>query len=166
MKKIVISICLLMLIVSCSKSDESEDLIALDILTIGKGNLYGNGQEGINQQNIVINDSSSWLDLLNQMDSVDNISNEFIETSIDFTTYRVVAVFGDLKTTDGHIIDINVIVNPMNIVLDIDTYITEGNTLPVITQPFHIIKIPLNDLPVIFNNISISALDDGQPLVD
>ncbi|KUJ52636.1 protease complex subunit PrcB family protein [Chryseobacterium sp. JAH] len=114
---------------------------------IGKGNLSGSY---VSQQNIVITTTAQWTALLNSLDSVNNISGGFTETNIDFNQFMVIATFDQVFSNGGHSIDIiTVDENPQNIVVDLEKLLT-GNATSVVTQPYHIVKIPKSTKPVLF----------------
>lgn len=132
---------------------DSEDVSNLEFQStevnfseIGKGTLLGNGQEGITQSNIVISNTDDWLDLVSQMDSVINVSDNFTEIEINFNEFTVFVVFLDLK---GNGSEVNI-----NSAVENETYIsvsveeTEFPTL-ALTQAFHIIKIPITDKEIV-----------------
>tara|TARA_B100000768_G_C11037098_1_gene272609 strand:+ start:143 stop:589 length:447 start_codon:yes stop_codon:yes gene_type:complete len=119
----------------------------VEFTEIGKGSLFGNGNESILRSNLVINNQSDWQNLIDQMNSVNNVSSTFSETSIDFTSFSVIAIFLDIKQ-NGSEITINTITeNETNIL--VSTQETElDNT--VITQPFHIVKIQKTNKEIVF----------------
>lgn len=119
-------------------------------LRIAKDNLYGNGDEGIIEQNMVISESTSWTNLIAQMNSVNTVSDSFSETDIDFSEYRVIAVFDEIKGNGGHSLELNIRSNFENIIVSITDIVPLGNATSMITQPFHIVKILNSDLAIQF----------------
>jgi len=117
---------------------------------IAKGNLYGDGAEGLVKQNMIITTSNAWNNLLTKMNAVNTVSNNFSETDIDFTKYKIVAVFDDIKSTGGHRLDLKINSDSKNTIVTITNTGPDGFATTVITQPFHIVKIMANDLPIIF----------------
>ena len=132
---------------SCNSDDNSEiKSTKINFTEIGKGALHGNGQEGISQSNITITNTNDWLNLISQMNSVSNVSDNFTEIDIDFNEFTVFAIFLDVKGNGWKIEIENIIENENNI--SISTQETEfANS--VMTQPFHIIKIPKTTKPII-----------------
>ncbi len=107
-----------------------------------------NGSEGINQQNMVIQKNNDWDNLLAQLDSY--TVSTFTETKIDFDNYQIIAVFDEVYGNGGHSIDIiKITENEADIVVKIKNLQT-GGINSVITQPFHIVKIPIIDKPILF----------------
>ena len=150
MKKNTLIILLLFFIISCNSNDDDSEITAIDVTLISKDNLYGNGEEGITQQNKVITDLNSWNDLITQMNSINNVSDNFSETVIDFSQYMIIAVFDEIKGNGGHSIELNISANSANIIVEIIKSSPDGNATTVITQPYHIVKIPVSDLPILF----------------
>tara|TARA_R110000751_G_scaffold90009_1_gene176896 strand:- start:192 stop:656 length:465 start_codon:yes stop_codon:yes gene_type:complete len=117
---------------------------------IAKGNLYGAGEEGVAKQNTVIENQSDWEKLMAQMNKVNNVSESFTETKIDFSEYTIIAVFNDVKGSGGNSIELDISTTSEN-TLVVVTYISPtGNATSVMTQPYYITKIPKTDLSVVF----------------
>lgn len=119
----------------------------VNVQLIGKGNLSG---DYVAQQNTVITNTTQWNNLLADLDSTNNVSGSFTETNIDFNQYMVIAVFDEVYNNGGHSIDIiSVIETSQNIEVDVEKLLP-GNATSVVTQPYHIVKIPKILKPVIF----------------
>ena len=84
------------------------------------------------------------------MNSVNNVSENFSEIDIDFSEYKVIAVFDDIKPNGGYSLDVNIVSNSENIIVNTILSQPEGNATTVITQPFIIVKISNSELPIIF----------------
>jgi len=150
LKKYVFIILPALLIFSCTPEDNAIESIDTTTTLIAKDNLYGNGAEGIEQKNMVITDADSWTNLMNQMNSVNPITDAFYETDIDFSVYQVIAVFDEIKGNSGHSLKLDLIWEPDNIMVNITHSAPEGFAYDTMTQPFHIVKIEATDLPVLF----------------
>lgn len=150
MKKNVILLLLSMLVFCCNTVDYKTKIIDDESTLISKGNLYGNGSEGISKTNMLINDQASWSNLLAKMNTVNNASEGFSETNIDFSLYQVIAVFDKIRPSEGYSIGLNIVNNSENIIVNISYISSEENAADVMVQPFHIIKIPIFNLPIIF----------------
>ncbi len=124
--------------------------VNLESILIAKSNLYGAGAEGISQQNLVITDQESWSNLMTQMNSVNNVTDTFSEIDIDFSAHQIIAAFDEIKGSGGHQITLDIVANPENIIVTVTSLAPEGLVPLIITQPFHIVKIPVSSLPVIF----------------
>jgi hypothetical protein len=149
MKKKSLLILLSIFILSCNTEDDNFEIANVESALIAKGNLYGNGEEGIIQQNIVISNQNSWSDLITQMDSSNNVSDSFLETNIDFSQYRIIAIFDEIKDNGGYLLELSINSNLDNIIVSIIND-SQGDTSNVITQPFHIVKIQKSNLPIVF----------------
>jgi hypothetical protein len=149
--KTIILIIGFFLAVSCNSDDTSSSAQStpVNFTEIGKGALYGNGSEGITQSNMVITNDADWQNLIYQMNSVNNVTNEFSESNIDFGSYVIVAVFLEVKQHGWELEISNIEETTSNIVVSkIETALINS----VITQPFHIVKIPITTKPIEFEN--------------
>jgi len=150
MKKRMLIVLILFTVVltNCNKKDGTYEEI--EFTTIGQDNLYGNGQENIDKDNLTIYDTESWNSLLTKIDTKNNVSDGFLETSIDFTNFMVIAIFDEVYGNGGHSIDIvKIEENASNIVVTIDN-ILKGDITTVMTQPFHLVKIKKTDKQITF----------------
>jgi hypothetical protein len=147
--KAIILILSIFLATSCSSDDNNTTTQSTPITftEIGKGGLFGNGAEGIAQSNMVIDNTTDWQNLMNQMNSVNNVTNEFSETNINFNAYTVIAIFLEVKQNGWEVEISNIEENTTNITVSKTE--TESDNL-VITQPFHIVKIPITNKPIEF----------------
>ena len=137
---------LILIIISCTKKDN--DFLLIDPVLVGKGNL--NGSEGIAQQNLIIKNTSDWENLIAQFNDFKVL--ELKDTDINFDTFQLIAVFDQVYGNGGHSIDITRIVEyDANIAVTIE-HLETGDDTSVVTQPFHIVKIPLINKPIIFEN--------------
>ena len=150
MKKNILIILLSIFVLSCSSDDDNSEMTNIESTLIAKDNLYGNGAEGITQRNLIISDQTAWNDLIAQMNSVNIVSDNFTETDINFSEYKIIAVFDEIKRNGGHSLELDIISNSENIIVNITDLAPEGDATTVITQPFHIVKILNSDLPIIF----------------
>lgn len=149
MKNLLI-ILLSILIWSCSSDDNNPKITKVESILIAKGNLYGNGLEEISEQNLIVSDQTVWNDLISQMDSANNVSDNFTETDIDFSKYTIIAIFAEIKGNGGHSLELNIITNSDNIIVNITNLVPQEDCSNVITQPFHIVKIQNFNLPIKF----------------
>jgi len=120
----------------------------LDFSIVAQGNL--DGRENIEKSNLIIQDNTSWENLISKMNTIKDVSDKFIETDIDFSRYTIIAVFDEVYGNGGHSIDvITVKENDFNVIVKLDRLL-KGNLASVITQPFQIIKIPKTEKQIIF----------------
>lgn len=135
-----------------NKMNTFTDTKQIDVILIAKGSLYGSGKEGIKKQNLVITSSENWNELVAKMDSVNEVSNSFSETDIDFSKYSVIAVFNGVVGSGGHNINLAVDKKEDEILVNIISKSSMGLAVTVMNQPYYIAKIPKTNLPVVFNN--------------
>lgn len=150
MNKIFITLVLLFAL-NCKSTQNKERMGEEDIALIGKGNLYGSGEEGIKAQNSIITDESDWQDLMAKMNSLNKVSDGFSESKIDFSKYTIIAAFDEVKTTGGHSLELNITPNSENIKVNVISKSPDGMATDVMTQPYYIVKITKSDLPIIFS---------------
>lgn len=153
-KHLLILLCsIFFMSISCrDNNDDDEQLDSkseINFQLIGKGNFVGNYAA---QQNTVITTSTQWNNFLNQIDSTNNHpSTDFTETNIDFDQFMVIIVIDAVYPNGGHSVDIMTVdENSQNIEVDVEKLL-QGNVTTVVTQPYHIVKIPKILKPVIFN---------------
>lgn len=128
---------------SCNSNDfEPRDI---ETITIGRNTL--NGSEGVQQSNRVITNQIEWQSLVNQMDMINNVSSQFTETDIDFNNYMIIAIILNVKISgyDVEITNVTEYENNITVSKNETEYITA-----VMSQPFHIIKIPKSNKEIVF----------------
>jgi hypothetical protein len=135
---------------SCNSDDDNSNPTNIKSTLIAKDNLYGNGAEGIEKQNLIISNQTAWDNLITQMNSVNNVSDSFTETNINFSEYTVIATFDEIRGNGGHSLELNITSNSENIIVNIIDSVPDGNATTVIAQPFNITKIQNSDLPILF----------------
>ncbi len=146
MKKLILAIFFATITISCSKSEVNLDAIPINITPelVAKGNHNGSGN--INQQNIILTNQNDWNVYLNRI----NEYNIYTINPVDFSNYQLIVVFDQVFGNGGHSIDItNVVENYNNITITVQRLQTGGLTT-VISQPFHIVKIPKSVKPIVF----------------
>ncbi len=127
----------------------------LEINIVEKGELYGAGDEGIPASYHVVRDVATWEELRAQANAT-NV--EFNDLEIDFYNEVVVAVFHEVLTSfssDVSSIDVVSIIEHIDrVVVKVTT--PEGSALgllPVMNQPFEVVKIPMcyeDNKPIVF----------------
>ena len=149
------------IILSCNNNDEPTPIpfVPLTIIPaiIAKRNDKG-PTEGISNENFIINDNPNWTNIKNLMDApyiaigLGNYytENHFSETTIDFTNFTVIAVFDQVYGNGGHSVDITGITEYENNIIVTVENLQTGNASSVITQPYHIVKIPKATKPIVF----------------
>ena len=149
------------ILLSCNNDDDVAPVVTppfvpvvIEPILISKRNI--NPSVNIDQQKTVINTILEWNTLLNQIDifyqpfGIDFTTQNFTETTVDFTNYTVIAIFDRVYGNGGNSIDItNITEFETNIIVTVENLQT-GNTSSVITQPYHIVKIPKATKPIVF----------------
>jgi len=139
---------------SCETYDfqvNENDTIPPDTLIfVGKGTLYGAGDEGITKENLVIKTKNEWDSLITKINSVNNESSHFEETDINFSKYQVFALFEEVKGSGGWSIDITNVIWYADSTVVVYTNLERGSGLSVMCQPYYIAKIPVSNKEIIF----------------
>lgn len=156
MKKFLAIAYLSMGLVACSSDDNKQSkqnnefepvIITMD--NVMQGSLIAKGEMGgpyfADELFTVITNQTDWQNLIDQMNSVDPTTPE---ADIDFDIYEVIAVFDEGKTTGGYSIDITNIIE-LEKEIEVDR-LHKGNDTQIVTKPFHIVKIPKINKPVVF----------------
>ena len=152
-KHLFLLLCFIFFMISCSDNHDNDEQLEsknqINFQLIGKGNFMATYAT---PQNTVITNSTQWNNFLNQIDGPNNHpSAGFTETNIDFNQFMVILVVDEVYPNGGHSVDIiTVDENPQNIEIDIEKLL-QGNVTTVVTQPYHIVKIPKIAKPVLFN---------------
>lgn len=146
----LLGIVILLLVVNCKSTENKAKMVKEDVILIGKGNLYGSGSEGIEQQNLVITSESEWKELLTKIDSVNKVSDSFSETQIDFSKYGIIAVFDAVKNSGGHSLSLVFQETKDKFLVEVLRKSPDGIATSVMTQPYYIVKIPIQNVPVVF----------------
>ncbi|MFP9100133.1 protease complex subunit PrcB family protein [Flavobacterium sp. RHBU_24] len=154
MKKIVLFAALAFAATGCQDDGANTlttDPVAIEFSQVGKSDLYGNGAENIEGGNLVINADADWQALLTQMAAVNPLPEGF-NADVDFSQFTVIAAFDPIRPNGGHFIDVvSVATTGAAVTVDVNSSGPEGgNATTVMTQPYHIIKIPKTTLPVAF----------------
>ena len=84
------------------------------------------------------------------MNAVNDVTQSFTETKIDFDTYTILVVFDKLRSSGGYGIDLEVETKADKIIVKTIKTSPEGIASAVMTQPYCIIKIVRSDLPIVF----------------
>lgn len=152
--KNIITLILAIALISCSSDDDNYnddntpvfEPVHVEFTTIGKGTtgVFGN----ISASNLFITNENDWINLLNQVSTNGSVSLDFFSTTdVDFNTSYVVAVFLDIKPNRWLVEITEIIECESSIVVSIYDFPQIGDA---ITQPFHIVKIPNTDKPIVF----------------
>ena len=150
MHKVIILLLLLLPLNCKTKANTSSMKQAENMMIIAKGDLYGSGAEGIEKQNMVISNQNDWNSLKDKMNSVNSVYDNFSENEIDFSKHRIIAVFDEVKGSGGHSIELNFTEHTDMLLIEVLYKSPEGMATSVMTQPYYIVKIDKNNLPITF----------------
>ena len=145
MKKVFFSLSIILLITCYSFENNFEEKEIL-YETLGQDYLHGSGDEGFKRENIIVKNKSDWIDLLNQMNS--HTTAKFENTEINFDTELVIAVFDFAQGNPISIDVVKIVEKEISIEVSID-FLTHS-TSSVISQGYHIVKIPNSNKKVNF----------------
>jgi hypothetical protein len=150
MKKLL-CISLTFILFSCNSTQKP---IELSLKIISQGNLYGNGQEQIEEQQRVLTSQEDWINLKKKINSTGNSSNDLSNFSIDFKERILIALFDKERTTGGHSIEIvESKQTPDKIIFKYKKSHPEGMATSVMTQPYYLASIIKTEREIVFEEI-------------
>ena len=85
---------------------------------------------------------------MSQMNSVNNVTDSFFVTDINFDTYLVIAVFLEVKSSGWEVLINSITENENSLVVRTNENQFDSS---VITQPFSIVKIHKTEKQIQFN---------------
>ena len=145
----------LTIFIGCNNNDEEFLSLTTSTTLVASGNLYRNGGENITRQNLIIQNNNEWIELMNKMNSVNNVTDNFTGTEFDFSNFIILALFDDIKMYGGYSIEIESVVENRSDLIAIIRHRSPNGIAPtVITQPYVIVKIPKTEKKIIFKNQS------------
>ncbi|TDS58866.1 hypothetical protein [Myroides indicus] len=161
MKKFLIIVCLSLGMIACSSDDNRQDKgfepVTLEMKEIMHNYLSGEGREGIGKENRVITTITEWQDLIDQINQKNEkegrIATVLKKADIDFQNEIILAVFEEVLMNGVDTIDITKVEEQEKEVVVTIERLIKGGITSVITQPFHIVKIPKINKPVVFVEI-------------
>ena len=146
MKTLILTFISFFMLLSCNNSDDSFSPQNITPILIGKNSI---SNPSTPLQNSLITNQAQWDILLSTMNSVNNVSNNFTESSIDFNNFDIVAVFRNPISNSSSTVDITSIVETENQRVVTVQNLIDGVSADV-AQPFHIVKIPKSPKPIVF----------------
>ena len=146
MKTLILTFISFFMLLSCSNSDDSFTPQNITPTLIGKNSI---SNPSTPLQNSLITSQVQWDNLLSIMNSTNNVSNNFLETNIDFNNFDIIAVFRNPISNSSSTVDITSIVETGNQRAVTVQNLIDGVSADV-AQPFHIVKIPKSTKPIVF----------------
>lgn len=142
-------LCITVLLSSCNNGKTGSNDHSL--MLISMGSLHGAGKEKIPAQRTVITSEAEWEALKEKMNSVNSVSADFKNDTIDFSEEVVIAIFEPVKTTGGHSVYISETTETNEeIQIKVKTTTPEGMATTVMTQPYYLAKMKDPSKPIIF----------------
>jgi len=136
---------------ACAVQNSQSNPMTIPMVTIQKGNF-----SGIHQPlQVTVSDEKEWEALWKKHTSIQSPPPPL--PAVDFSTEMVVGLFAGDKTTGGYDVEISKVELKD---LDLLIFYVEKNPAPggmaiqAVTQPFHIVKVPKHDGPIIFMNLA------------
>ncbi|PIF31929.1 protease stability complex PrcB-like protein [Flavobacterium sp. 9] len=148
MKQIFILFCVFFLLTGCSDNDDSHSS-EVKYSEIIQGDNF-NGDYNNPKANLVIKDQTEWNNLLLKFNLITNANVISPDLTVDFTKYQVIAVIDDVYNYGGYSIDITKIIETNSSIFVKVEYLKPGGINAVITQPYHIVKIPKTNKKIVF----------------
>jgi|APEBP8051072433_1049376.scaffolds.fasta_scaffold02602_2 hypothetical protein len=147
MKSIFLIFISFFMLLSCSNSDDSFTPQNITPILIGKGSLMGS--EGINPQNLVINNQQDWNNIINLIDQF-RLAQFTETTNVDFNNFQLIAVFDNIYQSPTYDVTISSIIENQNNIVVTVTKTLNPSDATVVDQKFHIVKIPKSTKPILF----------------
>lgn len=147
MKQIITLFSILFLLTGCNSDDSDTSNVSYSVIVQGDN---FNTNANIPKSNLVIKDQTEWNNLLSKINLVVNANSILPDTNVDFTKYQVIAVIDEVRNSGGYSIDITKITETNNSIFVKVEQLKPDGFYTVITQPYHIVKIPKTNKKVIF----------------
>ncbi|TPG36337.1 protease complex subunit PrcB family protein [Flavobacterium pectinovorum] len=148
MKQIITLFSILFLLTGCSNNDDSNSSeVKYSVILQGD---HFNGDYNNPKANLVIKDQVEWNKLLLKFNFITNANVISPDLTVDFTKYQMIAVIDDVYNYGGYSIDITKIIETNSSIFVKVEYLKPGGINTVITQPYHIVKIPKTNKKVVF----------------
>jgi len=158
MKHLTLFIAVLTLM-SCnsSKNLQKNQSGKVEFHTLAQASLHGNGKEGIKGGGYVFTDQENWLAFLQKINAVNDETGKFEALrQVDFDKNMLIAVFSQVLGSGGSKIEISSIVKDDNSIrVNVKRSGGSGMAIMVMNQPFHIVSIPKDYTPVIFEGLKL-----------
>lgn len=133
-------------------NSDIELTVPIPFNTLGKGALFGGGQEGFSETEAslhVLKTEEEWQQFEAKMNSVNQITGGFEEYERDFNNEILVAIVDKLRGSGGYEITCTeVSETPTKVIVWVKYSDPPEMAASVLTQPFHIIRIPTTSKPV------------------
>lgn len=149
-----------MMLFSCGttkeiQEGESAKAVEIPFNPIGKGALFGGGQEGFDEGKatmFVLRSMEEWEKFKAQMNSVNTVTGAFEDSDLDFESEMIVACIDRVRGSGGHEIKIeSIFENSTELHVNV-LHLGPGDmAASVLTQPFAIVRVAKSGKNVILN---------------
>ncbi len=144
----------LLLIVSlgCSSKMNMNNQKTEKMTSIFEGNFFGNGEEGLKKENLIITSEKEWNSFLKKIDKTNEVSNQF-DSNIDFTKKSAIISIDLVRNTGGFSIKMIKALfkrNTIEIVVQTKGPKPTDMVTSAVMQPFHIVTIDKTNKTIIF----------------
>jgi hypothetical protein len=129
-------------------SSRSTNEVKIEPVLIGKGEITN--FKDFTPPNRLITSVKEWNELKTALRGRVYGLSTFDETDIDFSAYQAIALFDEIQRSGGWSIDITGIVEDSEKITVSITHLKKGNLTAVLTQPYHIVRIPASFKKIIF----------------
>lgn len=147
MKQIITLFSILFLLTGCNSDDSDTSNVPFSVI-VQDDNFNTNAN--IPKSNLVIKDQTEWNNLLLKINILTAANSIMPDIDVDFTKYQVIAVIDQVRNSGGYSIDITKITETNNSIFVKVEQLKPGGFYTVITQPYHIVKIPKTNKKIVF----------------
>lgn len=120
----------------------------LEAYLIGKGRLTG--KENLKECRYSISDRLKWIEMTDNLNSIKNVTDDFIEKDIDFNNFDVIILLFDYYNTtkQDYVMEVDsVIEKETEVVVGYNARLNSSSVLPN-ELPFSVFKIPKTGKPI------------------
>ena len=142
---IIPTLILMLLSAGCNQDTVNDPDTEITPIVIGQGMECGVTAK----QNVVVKTAEEFQNLKTMIGNFDN----FTDTIIDFDRYQVIAVFDGRRGNQDYSINITKIKEYSDVIIVTVESATTGIISNVASQAFEVIKIPVSDKKIVFNDL-------------
>ncbi|MDR1370478.1 MAG: protease complex subunit PrcB family protein [Dysgonamonadaceae bacterium] len=162
MKKIKFILFLLSVIFFGCDKEESGPFVPIDI---SKGRSNDIGIIEFRNKMMVITTQQEWEELKSQLRKHRINDDNIAVAQPDFSIEQIVVVFGEIYDNGGWTIDITDVKEYADSIVVFVQNLNKGNSTSVVTQPYHLVKIPVSDKKVTFQLTDLTFYQNVETTV-
>lgn len=149
MKNLLLILIIGVVLHSCK---EETDYVDVSFSVIADRELYGAGDEGIVEENLVITSETDWNEIWTKLNSVNDESSHFTDTTFNFNEQDVIGLFDQVQNLTGYDISINEI---RMFESEVQVHYSKSNpgdngTGQALMQPYQFVVVEKSNLPYVF----------------